>query len=81
MKQPYVPWVSRIPHSFYSLLGEWKRIYLVPGEVEGNTGLDYGAGSGNIKEKTEVREAGNENMLRTHLLSKSQEQRRQIFQW
>jgi len=50
------------------------------GEVEDNTGLDYGAGSGNIKEKTEVRKTGNENMLRTYLSSKSQEQRRSIFQ-
>ena len=58
--------------------GEFRELLtcsFVPGEAEDNTGLGYGAGNGNMKEKTEVREAGNENMLRTYLSSKFQEQK------
>lgn len=29
-----------------------KKTYFVPGEAEDNTGLGYGAGNGNMKEKT-----------------------------
>ena len=48
----------------------------VTGEVEGNTGLDYSAGNGNVKEKIETRKAGDENVIRNYLSSKSQGQGR-----